>query len=67
MLLFAKQIMKNKNFEVQVYYTGFFTHTVEAKNADEAIIKARKLKLNSAELLNSLEDWEDADTAKEIK
>ena len=59
--------MKNKHFEVKVYYTGFCSHEIIAKNINEAIQKARKLKIDNLELMNSLENWEDADTAEEIK
>ncbi len=59
--------MKNKKFEVKVYYTGFCSYRVKAENESEAIKSARKSKVNDNEILNNLENWEEADTAEEIK
>ncbi len=59
--------MENKNFEVKIYYTGFCTYIIEAQDASEAILKARNLPVNHNEILSNLENWEDADTAAEIK
>ena len=59
--------MKSKNFEVKIYYTGFCTHQVKVKTEDEAINKARKIPINKNEIFSNLENWEEADTAEEIK
>lgn len=59
--------MENKTFEVKIYYTGFCTHTVEAENEIEAILKARNLPINQTEVLSNLENWEEADTATQIE
>lgn len=59
--------MKDKKFEVQIYYTGFCTYQVDAYNEDEAIERTRELSINDNEILNNLENWKEADTAEEIK
>ena len=59
--------MKNKNFEVKIYYTGFCTHQVKVKTKDEAINKAKKIPINKNEIFGNLENWEEADNAEEIK
>ena len=56
-----------KKFKIQIYYSGFCTHIVEAENADEAIEKARLHSINKYELLSNLENWKEADVAKEIE
>ena len=58
--------MKIKTFEVQIYHSSFCTHQVKAKTEGEAIKKARKLLINKNEILNNLENWKEADNAKEI-
>jgi len=58
--------MKNKKFDVKIYHSTFCSYTIKAKNCQEAIQKARKLKLNSKELINNLETWKDADTVEEL-
>ncbi|MFH0797603.1 MAG: hypothetical protein V2A65_11240 [Candidatus Omnitrophota bacterium] len=59
--------MKNKNFEVKIYYTGLCTHQVKAKTKDEAINKARKIPINKNEIFSNLENWKEADNAEELK
>jgi hypothetical protein len=56
-----------RTYTVQLFYSGCCTREVRTKNEEEAIKKAR-LQLNidtdtkaQAEILNSLEPWEDAD------
>lgn len=56
-----------KRFEVQIYYSGFCTYEVEAKNKEQAIQKARQIEIKKNELLSNLENWKEADTASEIK
>ncbi|MBI4811502.1 MAG: hypothetical protein HY800_08735 [Ignavibacteriales bacterium] len=53
-------------FEVKIYYSGFCTYEVEAKNEDEAILEARKLSINKKEISSNLQNWNDADTANRI-
>ena len=67
MSLFVRQTMKNRNFEVKIYYSGFCTHQVKAKSESVAIIKARKFSINKNEILNNIENWKEADNAEEIK
>ena len=59
--------MNSNNFEVKVYYSGFCTYQLKAKNETEAIIEARNLPIDSIELLSNLENWKEADTAELIK
>lgn len=54
-----------KTFDVKIYYSGYCTQKVIAKNQDDAIIKARNLKLKEDELLNTLQNWPEADEADE--
>jgi phosphoenolpyruvate synthase/pyruvate phosphate dikinase len=56
--------MKKKYFEVKIFYSSFCTYEIEAKNENEAIIKARNLPMNNNEILSNLENWKEADIAK---
>jgi hypothetical protein len=56
-----------KKFEVRIYYSGFCTYEVEAKNEEESIEKGRMLEINKNELWTNLENWKEADEAKEIQ
>ena len=58
--------MKSKKYSVNVYFSGFCTHEVEAKDEDDAITKARQLPIDESEVLCSLESWHEADEAEEI-
>ena len=58
---------RSKIFEVSIYYSSFCTYTVEAKNRTEAIVKARKLRINENEVLTNLDNWEEADNAEPLK
>lgn len=64
---FVKLKMKNKTFEVKIYHSGFCTYQIKAKTESEAIKKAREFSINKNEILNNLENWEEADDAEEIK
>lgn len=57
----------SKKFEVQIYYTGFSTHLIDAESEEEAILKARSQKIKLREFCSNLENWEEADQAEEIK
>lgn len=54
-----------KKFEVKIYYSGYCSHDVKAKNENEAVVIARKLALNKDEILSNLENWKKADEAFE--
>lgn len=58
--------MKSKKFEVNIYYTGFCSYTIEAQSKIEAILKARKLPINQNEIIINLQNWEEADSVTEI-
>lgn len=58
--------MKEKMYEVKIYYSGFCTYEVVAKDENGAVEKARKLPINEGEILSNLENWKDADEAFEI-
>ena len=58
--------MKTKKYEVEVYYSSFSTHTIEAQNKEEAINIARLQPVNKNELLTNIQNWKEADTANEI-
>lgn len=61
-------------YEVNLYYTGFITRTVEAENEEEAIQKTRAEQdaplnqdafIKSFEpILETLEPWKECDTAQ---
>jgi hypothetical protein len=53
-------------YKVRVHYSGFSTHVVDAEYKDEAILKARDFQVDKNEVLNNLENWEEADTAEII-
>ncbi|MBS4407234.1 hypothetical protein [Campylobacter vulpis] len=59
--------MKEKMYEVKIYYSGFCTYEVVAKDENGAVEKARKLPINEGEILSNLENWKEADEAFEIK
>ena len=58
--------MKQKEFEVQIYYSGFCTYKVLAENKEEAINAAQKKQINYDELFSTLDYWAEANIAKEI-
>jgi len=58
--------MYTKEYDVQIYFSGFSTHIIEAPNKEEAINKARLQHVNKNELLTNIENWKEADTANEI-
>ena len=61
-------------YEVNLYYTGFITMTMNAENEEEAIHKARNEQNNPCNrdtftrrfepILETLEPWKDCDTAE---
>jgi len=55
-----------KEFNVNIYYSGFCSYTVKAEDETSAIIKARQMKINENEILSTLEEWKEADTAEEV-
>ena len=57
--------MKSK-YKVKVHYSGFSTHFVDAECEDDAILKARGIQVDKNEVLNTLENWEEADTVEII-
>ena len=63
---YGVEIMKLKQFEVEIYYSGFCTYQIEAKTEEEAIIKARERQADRNELLSNIESWKEADTVKAI-
>ena len=58
--------MKKKEFDVTIYYSGFCTYKIEAKNEKIAILKARTKTIDKNEIISNIESWEEADTAIEI-
>jgi hypothetical protein len=59
--------MKNKSFEVKIYHSSFCKYEIDAESEEEAILKARLLRINQNELLSNLENWEEADEANLIE
>lgn len=57
--------MKSKKYSVNVYFSGFCTHEVEAKDEADAIGKARELSIDEGSVLSSLESWPEADEVVE--
>ena len=55
-----------KHFNVNIYHSGFCSYLIEAKDEFEAVELARKLPINSAELLQNMEVWEEADEVFEL-
>lgn len=58
--------MTIRKFEVTLYYSSLCHHILEADSADNAIIKARELKVSADDIVDNLDSWEDADEAREI-
>lgn len=59
--------MEEKNFKVTLYYSGFCTYVITAKEETQAILKARNLPIKKDEILSNLESCEDLDEVIEIK
>jgi len=59
-------VAQKKRYEVQVYYSSFCSHVVDAENKIEALQKAREQKVNENEIVSNLEAWPEADIVKEI-
>lgn len=55
---------KIKRFEVKIYFSSFCTYQLDAKSSVEAILKARRSKIDDLEILTNLENWEEADEAE---
>jgi len=55
------EIKKN---EVRIYFSTFCTYQVEALDRAQAILQARRLKIDEAQILSNLESWEEADEAE---
>jgi hypothetical protein len=55
-----------KKFEIQIYYSGFCSYIVEAEDEGDAITKGRQMPIIQENIMSSLENWEEADTAEEI-
>ncbi len=53
--------MATKQYKVEVYYSTYNTHYIEAESADEAVLKARQASMHKDELMGNLEHWEEAD------
>ena len=64
-------------YKVELYYTGYITHEIEADSPSEAIKKARDIQdkvysersgpMAYRDILENLDPWENADEAEEIK
>jgi hypothetical protein len=57
---------ETKQFEVQLFYSGFCVHKISAKDESDAILRAREIPISMNEFLSTLENWKDADTVIEI-
>ena len=70
-----------KTFDVKVYFSGYTTKQVQAECESDAIREARKAVFDSIglvkpghehyvqefkDVIDTLEDWRDADTAEEV-
>jgi len=56
-----------KKFKTQIYFSGYYTFEIEAKNEEEAISQARNLVVTKSEILSNLENWHEADNAVAIE
>lgn len=56
--------MPTKQYKVEIYYSTYNTHFIEAESEDEAVLKAREEAVNKNELMDNLDHWEEADVAK---
>lgn len=55
-----------KCFDVKIYFSGFCSYEIEARDTGEAIEKARQLPINKNDVLSTLENWFEADEAEEM-
>ncbi len=56
-----KGLKRNMKFLVRRYFSGFCSYEIEADDEISAYEKAKKLPLDEAEILCSLEECEDCD------
>ncbi len=64
-------------YKVDLYYTGYITHEIEADSPSEAIQKARDIqgrpcsqeefRLLHEPILETLEPWKECDSAEEVE
>jgi hypothetical protein len=57
-----------KTYSVQIYYSTFCTHSIDAEDEYDAIEKARQIELDKRsenEILCNLDHWKEADQAFE--
>ncbi len=50
-----------KKYTVRIYYSTFVEKIVEEESEADAIIKAREFPIDEHQVLNNLENWNDAD------
>jgi hypothetical protein len=53
-------------YEVKIYYSTFCIYEIEAENEEDAIIKTRSMEIVENDIINNLENWEEADEVEEI-
>ena len=58
-------VAQKKRYEVQVYYSSFCNHVVDAENKIEALQKARERKVNENGVMSNLEAWPEVDLVEE--
>jgi hypothetical protein len=58
---FSHLVFMCGKYVVRIYYSGYITKVVDAKNEEDALLKARKEHMDMEEILPTLERWEMAD------
>lgn len=51
-------------FAVKLYYSSFCEYQIEAKDIEEAILRARELPIDEEQIIQNLEVWSNADEAE---
>jgi hypothetical protein len=53
-------------YMVRRYYSGYCNYEVEAENKDRAYEIAKTMSINYAEILGTLEDWEECNEVEHL-
>jgi hypothetical protein len=54
-------------YGVKRYFSSFVTFEIEAVSDEDAYDKSQKIQIDTTELINNLQEWEDADEIIELE
>jgi hypothetical protein len=56
-----------KEFKITKYFSGYCSYKIMAKNEELAYKKAKNLPADQVEIINTLEEWEEANEIEVIE